>query len=484
VKKTLMSEVLKLGTRIAQVRTLTFLHLCVDSGRVCLWSPHTNKESVRVVMYQAKFCRLLMSLFASASLFMVTCGLASAQQVALSLGSASALRGKSISLNLSLATSGGAQPTVVQWTIAYPASAVSSVSVTPGAAATAASKSVTCSSGTGKTMCIVFGAGDDAVGTGVLATATLNLAAGTAVVSAPVQLASVAAISATDSSIPASAIGRLIATRQASAAATRQESSVSSAVSAAATMFDPASGVAGDVCSPGGFASLSGEGFTSQDPQKATSLPLPTSLANVQVKVNGEAAPMLFASASQVNFQCPQLTPGSPLDVTLIAENGSVMTAASSTMAAAAPSVFTVGETTQGVIRIASANQIAMPKTEGTPSRPASPGENLEIYVDGLGEVMNAVPAGSGAADNQIQLRNQIRIFVGDVQIAPASAEFAPGTPGVFQIDARLPQNVPTGLAVPLHVQVLLPDGSVAESNQVTLAIAAVDDEAGLAPTP
>jgi uncharacterized protein (TIGR03437 family) len=153
-------------------------------------------------------------------------------------------------------------------------------------------------------------------------------------------------------------------------------------------------------------------------------------------------------------------------------------------MAAAAPSVFTIGETTQGVIRIASANQIAMPKTEGTPSRPASPGEDLEIYVDGLGEVMNAVPVGSAATDNQIQLRNRVRIFVGDVQLSPVSAELAPGAPGVFQINAQLPHNVPTGLAVPLHLQVLLPDGSVAESNQVTLAIAAVDDEAGPAPTP
>ena len=97
------------------------------------------------------------------------------------------------------------------------------------------------------------------------------------------------------------------------------------------------------------------------------------------------------------------------------------------------------------MIRIASANQIAMPKTEGTPSRPATPGENVEIYADGLGEVMNAVPAGTTATDGQIQLRNQVRIFVGDVQIAPESAEFAPGAPGVFQIDAQLPQNVPTG---------------------------------------
>jgi uncharacterized protein (TIGR03437 family) len=193
---------------------------------------------------------------------------------------------------------------------------------------------------------------------------------------------------------------------------------------------------------------------------------------------------LLFASASQVNFQCPHLTPGAPLEVTLVAENGVAMPAASSTMAAAAPSVFTMAATTQGVIRIASANQIAMPKTEGTLSRPATAGDNVEIYADGLGEVMNAVPAGSPATDGQIQLRNQVRIFVGDVQIAPESAEFAPGSPGVFQIDAELPQNVPTGLAVPLHIQVLLPDGSIAESNQVTLAIADASDAVTATPTP
>ena len=313
-----------------------------------------------------------MKLFTIAGLFAAACGLASAQQVALSLGSARLTRGQSISLDLSLATSGGAQPTALQWTMAYPASAVASVSVTPGAATTAASKNVKCSSGTGKTVCIVFGMDDGAVGNGVLATATLNLTTGTAVSSAPIQVASVAAIGGTDASIPASGTGRLVAIRlgsksEGSAAATSEESGSNSAPASAATMFNPASSVAGDVCSPGGLASLSGEGFTSQGPQKATSSPLPTSLGGVQVKVNGEAVPLLFASASQVNFQCPQLTPGSPLNVTVAPESGEAIPAASGTMAAAAPSVFTIAPTTQGVIRIASADQFAMPKTEGTP---------------------------------------------------------------------------------------------------------------------
>jgi uncharacterized protein (TIGR03437 family) len=438
-----------------------------------------EKGSVRATMFEGKSTgTVVMKIFAGAIIFAAACGLATAQQVALSLGSMGSIHGKSISMSLSVATSGGAQPTALQWTMAYPASAISSVSVAPGAAATAASKNVTCSSGSGKTMCIAYGVGDGAIGSGVLATATLNLAPGTAVASAPIQVASVAAIDGTDLTIPASGIGRLIAIRGVSGGKVSAAASAAAgndgnpAPIAAVTMFNPASSVAGDVCSPGGLASLSGEGFTSQGSQKATSLPLPTTLAGVQVKVNGEAAQLLFASPSQVNFQCPQLAPGSPLNVMLVAESGAAIPAAASTMATAAPSVFTIAPTTQGVIRIASADQIAMPKTEGTPSRPAAPGENLEIYTDGLGAVINTASAGTQATDSQVQLRNQVRIFIGDIQMEPVSAEFAPSSPAVFQINAQLPQNVPTGLAVPMHIQVLLPDGSIAESNAVTLAIA------------
>jgi uncharacterized protein (TIGR03437 family) len=436
-------------------------------------------------MYKAKSSGLLLlNLLASGSLVAASSGLAMAQQVALSLGSAIASPGRSVSLKLSLKTSGGAQPNALQWTMAYPASAVSTVNVTPGAAATAASKSVTCSSSAGRTICIVFGANDNALSNGVLATATLNIAAGALIASAPVQIASVAAITATDSSIPASGTGRLIVIQRASetlvpTSAEIKENAASSTPGSEATMLNPASGVAGNVCSPGGLASLSGEGFTSQAPQKATSFPLPTRLGNVQVKVNGVAAPLLFASASQVNFQCPQLAPGSPLDVTLVAESGAAMPAASSTMAGAAPGVFTVDATTQGVILIASTNQIAMPETEGTPSRPARQGERLAIYADGLGEVVDDVPDGTPATlDRQIQLLNQVRVFVGDVQITPDLAGLA-GTAGVFHIDAQLPRNVSGGSAVPLRIEVILPDGSVAESNEVSLAI----EPAGVAAT-
>jgi len=145
---TLMSEVLRLGPQIAGMKALRFRNF--KSSVQSLWSlllaRQPNKE-VHALMFKATPSRsLLVNLFASASLFAAVSGVAMAQQVALSLGSGSTTAGGSVSLNLSSTVSGGAQPSALQWTMTYLASDVSGVTVTPGAVATAASKSVTCSS--------------------------------------------------------------------------------------------------------------------------------------------------------------------------------------------------------------------------------------------------------------------------------------------------------------------------------------------------
>ena len=86
-------------------------------------------------------------------------------------------------------------------------------------------------------------------------------------------------------------------------------------------MSNTASGLPGDSCSPGGLATLTGSGFTTQAPTSASSFPVPTQLAGVQVMVNGMPAPLLMVSGSQVNFQCPVLSSGSQLTITLRAED-------------------------------------------------------------------------------------------------------------------------------------------------------------------
>ena len=238
------------------------------------------------------------------------------------------------------------------------------------------------------------------------------------------------------------------------------------------TMSNSASAVRGDVCSPGGLANLSGRGLTTQAPQSATSVPLPTRLADVQVDVNGAPAPLLFISDSRVTFQCPLLAPGSPLEVSLRTESGISTSGVRSLMQAAAPGLFTWGTGGQGVVMNAATNEIAMPKTKGIASRPAVPGEFITIFANGLGEVIDGVAAGTQAPEDRlVLLKNKIKVVLGGTEIDPAFAGLAPGTVGLFQVNAQLPADVSVGQGVPLHLKVILADGTVVSSNGVTLAI-------------
>ncbi len=131
------------------------------------------------------------------------------------------------------------------------------------------------------------------------------------------------------------------------------------------TLASIATGQAGDACSPGGLASILGTGLPVQSAQKANSFPLPTKLAGVQVKINDTAAPLLFASDSQINFQCPGVSAGTALSVTVEGEAGLLSLPILSEMQPAAPGLFTVSGTQQGVVLIANTNEIAMASDQG-----------------------------------------------------------------------------------------------------------------------
>jgi uncharacterized protein (TIGR03437 family) len=190
--------------------------------------------------------------------------------------------------------------------------------------------------------------------------------------------------------------------------------------------------------------------------------------------VNDQPAPVFLASESQINFQCPLSPADAPLEVVVVAENGVAQAPIRSTMQAAAPGVFTLGGTEQGVIEIAKTGEIAMAKIEGVPSRPARSGDFLTIYASGLGEVIDGVPVGMAAPlDRLVAVKNRVSVVVGDAEIDPSFAGLAPGTAGLFQISMQLPESASAGTTI-LYVKVMLPDGTVFESNRVTLAISNV----------
>jgi len=239
------------------------------------------------------------------------------------------------------------------------------------------------------------------------------------------------------------------------------------------TLSSLASDVAGEACSPGGLVTLQGSGFTEQNAQKAASFPLPTSLAGIRVTVNGEAMPLLFASSSQINFQCPALPEGSALEIGVEGLSGPVASPISATMQAAAPDLFSLGQTRQGIVQIAGTNQLAMEQTGGIPSRPVRPGESVTIFASGLGETQDPVSVGVPAPlDHPVLSRNNVSVVFDNTEVVPGASSLVPGTVGVFQINVQTPLDARPGSAIPLSVRVTLPDGKVVDSNAVTIAIA------------
>ena len=250
-------------------------------------------------------------------------------------------------------------------------------------------------------------------------------------------------------------------------------SSAVRSASTAPTLSSLASDVAGEACSPGGLVTLEGSGFTDQNAQQAASFPLPTSLAGIRVTVNGEAMPLLFASSAQINFQCPALPEGSALEIAVEGLSGPVAAPIRATMQAAAPDVFSLGQTSQGVVQIAGTNQLAMEPTGGIPSRPVHPGESMTIFASGLGETQDPVSVGVPAPlDRPVLSKNNVSVVFDNTETVLGVSSLVPGTVGVFQINVQTPLDARTGSAIPMSVRVTLPDGRVVESNAVTIAIA------------
>jgi uncharacterized protein (TIGR03437 family) len=226
-------------------------------------------------------------------------------------------------------------------------------------------------------------------------------------------------------------------------------------------------------CSPAGLASLLGTGITRSEPVSATVLPLPKKLADVEVKINGNAVPLLFASSTQVNFQCPVLDAGANLTVVVQSSLGA-SEPVHTLMRHASPGVFTLTADGkgQGAVLIVGESNWAMIRNVVVPSRPVSGDEFVSIYATGLGPVngtaVEGQPPPAGAllwATSEVQV-----LFAGQ----PAEVQFAglaPGFVGVFQVNARVPLGLAAGDEVPVVLRVKQPNGTFVQGNQVTIGI-------------
>ena len=178
----------------------------------------------------------------------------------------------------------------------------------------------------------------------------------------------------------------------------------------------------------GGLVSIFGSGLAA-DTSQAHGPSMPLTLSGTTVTVNGEFAPLFYASSGQVNAQVPFDVRG-PAILRVSTANGSADTAV--TVSDTAPAIFPSGvwHGTGG------------PVTNASPVRP---GEALVIYLTGLGQVKGNI--GTGQAAPLAPLTSVLapaEVEIGDRPVTPFFAGLTPGLVGVYQVNVMVPKDLPT----------------------------------------
>jgi len=191
----------------------------------------------------------------------------------------------------------------------------------------------------------------------------------------------------------------------------------------------------------------------------ATAYPWPTTLADVQVTVNGIPAPLfnVGVAAGRIDFQVPYDAPcgcngeaNSADFVVTKVSTGQVLAAATLPMAQASPGFFTAGSVGSG--------QIAAVNDDGTVNSAGNAegrGKGISFYLTGQGRVPGHPPDGmpaTGAIPGPVA---PVLVINGTILSGSAvSYSGLTGFPGGWQINATVPANAPPSAAVPVGLTI------------------------------
>jgi uncharacterized protein (TIGR03437 family) len=220
--------------------------------------------------------------------------------------------------------------------------------------------------------------------------------------------------------------------------------------------------------SPGGLATIFGQDLSDVTGiVEATTEPLPTVLANVEVDVNGIPAPLFTVAYSggedQINFQVPYAAPTGPGAAHIQVYNSNDLVADFFTDSFTEdPGIFTYssnGVNDYAVAFLPDGSLIG-------PNNAALPGDVLILYTTGLGPLTVDLQDGYGAPISPLAYTEDP--FQALVDGEPCSVQFsglAPGFVALYQINLQLPSDLPAGN---LNLQIT---SQYASSGVVTLPV-------------
>jgi len=236
-------------------------------------------------------------------------------------------------------------------------------------------------------------------------------------------------------------------------------------------VVNAASFVQGQPISAGSLVAIFGTSLAPSLAQ-ASSVPLPTNLANVTVTINGMNAPLDFVSSGQINAQIPFEVAGSPTVNVVVNNNGAASAPLAVTLGASAPGVFQF----MGHAIAVSVNDPTSPaygtivapsgSISGLTTFPAHVGDILYLYATGLGPTSPVIPTGQGSGTVLASTTANPVVMVGGASAQVLFSGLTSQFPGVYQVNFKVPTVAP-GNAVPLQIQM----GSITSPATTTIAI-------------
>jgi len=205
---------------------------------------------------------------------------------------------------------------------------------------------------------------------------------------------------------------------------------------------------------PGMTAILFGSNLAPGSAGAVGGIPLPLSLEETSLTVNGVPAPLFFVGPGQVNFLVPYEISGPLADVVLRSRSGEA--AVRIPRAAASPGITLAGT---------EANIFHGNNTRVWDFSPARYGEELVLFASGLGAVTPAVPTGSPTPASPAAPTDLLpTVRIGGQLAEVRFAGLTPGFIGLYQVNFIVPAGLLGRVPVALEA-----DG--VSSNVVTLLV-------------
>lgn len=209
----------------------------------------------------------------------------------------------------------------------------------------------------------------------------------------------------------------------------------------------------------------------------AQQAPFTTSLNNVQVMVNGVAAPIYYVSATQLSVIVPYGVTGTIAQFQ-VNNNGTLSNIVTMPVGTTAPGVFTVPAGGLGYGAILHSDYSLV-----TTKNPAQIGETVQVYLTGLGAVSPAISDGAAGPTGTLSVTpaNAISADISGTQATVQYSGLAPGLAGLYQVNVTIPSGLTAGdnsldIAGPdsYTTEVTIPIGSGSSGTSETAASTAL----------